>query len=214
MKKFVLMALPGTGKSTVMKEWVETLNSQNISANFIQTDALINQRISAEDPVIQKYEKDHGRISPDIFELNVNERTKSFIDRYGLSAMVVLEELLLLDIIESASESDWLDFGGRALLLPKITDALKAKGIVTIFLYAEHETILKRLSKNEQWRQRPTYVLAAEKSTDGKGWIKNAKIQRKKRLQRFINNADIIIEVDSKSPQEIVREITLHLSAI
>ena len=123
-----------------------------------------------------------------------------------MQALEVLEERLLVDMIISAAENDWFDFGGRALLLPKFAGAIKAKGILSIFLYAEHETIINHLAVNKKWRQRPTYTLAAEKSLDGKGWIANAEKHRNERLQTFIQHADIIIATDTKSPKKLFKK--------
>ena len=106
-------------------------------------------------------------------------------------------------------------------MLSGVIKAVEAKGIIPIFLYAEPETILKRLEENEGWRQRPTYMLAAEKSPDGKGWMANAEMHRKERLETFIKNAAIIISVDEKdenqstvrykSPLEIASEIFIRI---
>jgi shikimate kinase len=213
MRKFLLVGLPGVGKTTTMRAWVQFLNDQGIPANFIPTDVLINQRIRPDDPIIQQYETMHGAISRDIF--TSQDPSKTFIDHYGETAMRSLEEALLVNMIESASENDWLDFGGRALLLPKVVEAVKKKGIVIIFLSAKHETIIDRLGKNEEWRFRPTYALAAEKSTDGKGWIANAIKHRQERFEKFTKLAEIIISIDCNkldSVEHIVREIDLRRS--
>ena len=224
MRKFLLLGLPGAGKTTTMQAWVQFLNGQGIHANFVPTDLLINQRIRPDDTIIQQYEETHGAISPEIF--TTSNPSKAFIGKYGEPAMRDLEERLLVDMIESASENDWLDFGGRALLLPKVIEAVKKNKIMVVFLSAKHETILKRLEKNEEWQQRPTYALAAERSTDGKGWITNAVKHREERIEHFTRMADIIISVESnemilqeesesisrdKTLEEIVREISLHI---
>ena len=224
MRKFLLLGLPGAGKTTTMQAWVQFLNDQGIHANFVPTDLLINQRIRSDDAIIQQYEETHGSISPEIF--TTSNPSKAFIDKYGELAMRDLEGLLLVDMIETASENDWLDFGGRALLLPKVIEAVKKNEIMVIFLSAEHETILRRLEKNAEWQQRPTYALAAERSTDGKGWIANAVKHREERVEHFAQMADITISVESdksilqeeseaisrdKTLEEIVREIASRM---
>lgn len=214
MRKFLLIGLPGAGKTTTMRAWVQFLNDQDIPANFVPTDTLINQRIRSDDPIIQQYEAKHGKISTNIF--TSQDPSKAFIDQYGESALRSLEEALLVNMIESAAENDWLDFGGRALLLPRVIDAVKKQGIVIIFLSAKHETILSRLGENEEWRLRPTYQLAAEKSTDGKGWVANAVKHREERVEKFTKTADIIISVDFSEPtsvEDIVRTIDLRMKA-
>lgn len=189
MKKFLLMGLPGTGKSTTLVACVEFLKSQGVNANVILTDTLINKRINANDPIIQQYEKDYElKILPSIF--NAEDPSKVFIKTYGEMAMRNLEERLLVDIIQTSQDDDW--------------------------------------------RKRPTYMLAAEKSSDGKGWITNAELHRKERLDVFIKNAAIIVSVEKtpfdysveskkeekqsktlyKSPEEIVREIFTRIKEL
>lgn len=214
MKKFLLIGLPGVGKTTIMQAWVQFLNDQGISANFVPTDILINQRIRSDDLIVQQYEEIYGKIDDDIF--TAEDPSKSFINRYGELAMRSLEEQLLINMIDSSTENDWLDFGGRALLLPKVVEAVKRQGITIIFLSATHETILQRLGTNEEWRQRPTYALASEKSADGKGWMSNAIKHREERFEKFTQMANIIISVDFdglKPPENIIREINLRMKA-
>ncbi len=224
MTKFLLMGLPSTGKTTTLSTCVALLRKKGIAANLILTDTLINERIKHDDPVIQQYEKDHDvKILPGIF--TAESPSKAFIKTYGEAAMCHLEERLLIDMIASSKENDWFDFGGRALLLPGVIEAVKAKKIIPVFLYAEHETILKRLPENDGIRKRPTYALAAEQSPDGTGWIRNAELHREQRLEAFTKNATIIVSVEKnptdlleekfptlyKSPEEIVREIFMRI---
>ncbi len=132
MRKFLLLGLPGAGKTTTMQAWVQFLNTQGISANFLPTDVLINQRIRPDDTIIQQYEESYGTILSEVF-ISSNP-SKAFIDKYSESAMRDLEERLLVDMIESASDNDWFDFGGRALLLPKVVEAIKKNQITIVFL--------------------------------------------------------------------------------
>lgn len=45
MRRFLIMGLPGTGKTTTLRASVEFLKQQGINANLILTDTLINKRI-------------------------------------------------------------------------------------------------------------------------------------------------------------------------
>lgn len=223
MRQFLLVGLPGAGKTTTMQAWVQFLNTQGIRTNFVPTDVVINQRIRPDDTIIQQYEESYGAILPEVFA--ASNPSKAFIDKYGEPAMRDLEERLLVDMINCASEHDWLDFGGRALLLPKVLEAVKKNQIMVIFLSAKHETILKRLEKNDEWRQRPTYALATEKSTDGKGWIANAIKHREERVEHFTKMADRIISIETeecvlqdskftpgeKTSDEVIQEILSHV---
>jgi shikimate kinase len=230
--KFLLIGLPATGKTTILTECVNFLQKRDIDCNLISTDNLINQRIKPEDSVIQQYEKDHGlKVSSDIF--TETDPSRAFIKIYGETAFRDLEERFLIDIIESSHENDWFDFGARALTLPGVVKAVEAKKTVPIFLYAEHETIIARLEKDEGWKQRPTYMNAAEKSSDGQGWKTNAEMHRKDRLAKYIELSAITISVEKnasellgsnqageqsaalyKSPEEIVQEIFARLKEL
>lgn len=67
MRKFLLLGLPGAGKTTTMQAWVQFLNTQGICANFLPTDVLINQRIRPDDAIIQQYEESYGTILSEVF---------------------------------------------------------------------------------------------------------------------------------------------------
>lgn len=222
MAKFLLMGLPATGKTTTLKACVDILKKQSINCRLISTDSLINTRIKSEDSVIQQYEKDHGlKISPDIF--TADDPSRAFLTAYGEAALSDLEERFLVDTITSSDEKDWFDFGARALLLPGVIKAIEAKKIVPVFLYAEHETILERLEKEDGWKQRPTYANAATNSSDGQGWKNNAEFHRKTRLEKYVELAKIIVSVEKtdsdlsvsyKTPEEIVQEIFEKIKAL
>lgn len=200
MRKFLLIGLPGAGKTTTMRAWVQHLNDRGIPANFVPTDVVITQRIRPDDLIIQQYEAVYGQIASDVF--TANDSSKAFLDHYGEPALRRLEEALLVNMIASASENDWLDFGGRALLLPKVVEAVKKQGIAIIFLSASHDTILRRLGENEAWRLRPSYALATEKSSDGKGWVANAAKHREERVEIFTKMADIMIDCNDLTSVE------------
>jgi len=196
MTKFLLIGLPGTGKTTSFLECVKNLNKRGIDCICISTDGFINTRIKPTDPVIIKYEEDHSiRIPPVIFA--ASNPSGAFISTYGEEpAFRDLEERFLIDIMRTSSEREWFDLGGKAFMRAGSVKATEDKKIVPIFLYAEHDTIISRLEKDEGWRQRPNYVNAASKSKDGNGWMLLAEQHRSERLEKHISSAKIIIAVE------------------
>jgi shikimate kinase len=192
MTKFVLIGLPGAGKTTILTEHVKLLNKQGVKANLIITDDLINKRIK--------------EILPETS--NAANPSQIFINIYGIEKLCDLEASLLINIINSSQENDWLDLGGRAPLLPGVAEALKAKGIILILLDAKHETILERLRKDGELQKRPTYKDAAEKSADGMGWIANAERHRDERLEKYRQSATITITVERSSSNQEEKELT------
>lgn len=89
---------------------------------------------------------------------------------------------------EYASQDNWiLSTGGGVVLNKVILDCLQAK---TVFLYAKLETILKRLEKDHS---RPL--------------LPNAKRLYEFRQPLYREYADLVIETDDRSIEEIVAEI-------
>lgn len=221
MSKFFLIALPGAGKTTTLQACVNYLKKQGMACNFISTDALINQRINANDKIVQAYEQKHGiEISSEVFDSK--DPMKAFMKIYGESALQELEESLLVNIVDTATENDWFDLGGRAFKMPRVMKALADKKIIPVLLDAKPETINTRLAKDEGWRQRPSYAMAAEQSIDGQGWKINAENHRKERLEQLRQSAAIVVSAEKvvlskivyKTPEEIVCEIFEKIEAL
>src|ERR1700730_15781722 len=150
--KFLLLGLPGTGKTTTFKACIDLLkHQQGINNNLILTDELINTRMKKrDDKIILEFEHDFGKeISPNVFD--ADKPSVEFLKLYTEPTLCDLEELFLLDIFKSSNENDWLDFGGRALMYPNVVKTLRDKNIIFIFLYAEPETIISHLNEHEGW---------------------------------------------------------------
>lgn len=203
--KFVLVGLPGVGKSTILEICLETLGKKNSKYQTLSIDEIINKRMKPEDAVIQRFEKEK-QIKIPIEILTAPNPNAAFIKYYGDEPLFRdLEEIFIKDILRNINNNTWLDLGGKASLREETMKLLISRRMITILLYAEHSTIIERLEKNNNWEKRGNYFNA--ESTKAGGWKQLALEHRRERLAKHINTATIIINTDKKLSEEIAKEV-------
>ncbi len=93
--------------------------------------------------------------------------------------------------------------GGGAVLHEEEFGFLK-KGALVVWLSAQPETIAKRLSRDSSTKEnRP--------SLTGKDVLEEVREVLTSRLPLYQKFADLVIETDQQSPEEVVKTITKHL---
>lgn len=208
--QFTLIGLPGVGKSTTVQKCAELLRSRGIACDIKSTDDIIKKRFKPGDPVIKQFEAAKGiRIPPEVFAME--KPSSGFILEFGEEPLYRdLEEMFVADIMRNAESADTLfDLGGKAPLRTGVIDSLRARRIIPIFLYAEHETIVARLRLDDNWKKRGNYLI-----TGALGWESLARQHREERLTRYINNALIVISVDALTPAQLTREIFYRIAEL
>lgn len=219
--KFILIGLPGVGKSTTLKKCIELFKRKGITCCLQSSDDIIKQRFKMDDAIILKFQKYTGiKVPEEIF--NAENPVLKFMEKFGEEPIFRdLEAMFVEDILKNSSQQDWFDLGGKAPLRNSIKNTLNDHQIVPIFLYAEHETILQRLA-NGVWKKRSNYLAAGEAKIDS-GWNILAEQHRKERLEKYIDTSTIIVEVEKnpedafitfKSPDELVNEILYRMNEL
>lgn len=203
---FILIALPGTGKSTCLSDLKQILSTNNTTYEIKETDAIIRSRISLDDKIVKCFLTKNPEIDTSLFK-KVGSISGEFISKYGEEKWRDLESMFVKDILESINQNiEILDMGGKAPLHNFTNELLTKKGFTKIFLYSEPRIIIDRLEANNNWQNRGNY------KTEGKdGWRKLANCHRKERMPLMINNADIIIEVSRLDPAQTAKEILYRL---
>lgn len=206
--KFVLTGLPGTGKTTTMKQCLVLLREKGMERRLISTDDYIRHSFVSEHPVVHKFQKEKTiEISPEIFA--ANKPGAAFMQKYGEEPLYRdLEEMFICDLLEkTGGEQIMLDLGGKAPLRKNTFFALQQSKIVTILLYPDIATIIERLAHNEEWKKRSNYLLAGES-----GWRDLVQQHYNERLPLYLSNATIAISMIqedgcAKTTNELVKEI-------
>lgn len=111
-----------------------------------------------------------------------------------------IERELFLEFIQDTSKELIISTGGGTLCYYNNHELLQADGVVSIYLKASVETLTLRLDKEKQTRP-----LVAHLSTDElREFIAKHLFDR----NYYYNQAAFKVSVDSKSLEEIVKEIT------
>lgn len=148
MKKFapfVLIGLPGIGKSTVSNTIIAGTETKVIS-----TDKHFSAvRSNPQHPITQSFRESLSlklgeTVNPDLFPSSAN-----FAKKYGMTNFRDLEEAILVDLISTTDFNDKiLDLGGAAFDRENTRHAIKDKGITSIYLKADPELISANLYKD------------------------------------------------------------------
>lgn len=205
--KFVLTGLPGTGKTTTMKQCLALLQEKGMERRLLSTDDYIRHAFVPKHPVVHKFQKEKKmEISPEIF---ISHRPPvAFIQKYGEEPLYRdLEEMFICDLLKTTDEQILLDLGGKAPLRKNTLFALQQSRIVTILIYPDIATVIDHLAHNEEWKKRSNYLLAGES-----GWRDLVKQHYRERLPSYLSNAKIaipMIQEDgcAKTTNELVKEI-------
>ncbi|WP_340199408.1 shikimate kinase [Ascidiimonas sp. W6] len=191
---FILIGLPGTGKTTLLNEVVQNLNSRNRNKGLeplklCSVDDLIASRMQLQDPIVKKFVTAYPEVK--IFNDDNKVENATFIRAHGEDLFRVLEEFFLLDILENSNlENLALDLGGKSFLKEKVQDMALDKGLVPVFLFAENDEHIHHLGKNKEYTKRGNYKLAGEQ-----GWEELAKFHKKERLPAMIRASRIVINI-------------------
>lgn len=199
--KVSFIGLLGAGKSTTANALVSLINKQGGACSLISSDDIVITRMkNPQDPVIRLFQKRTGiLIDQSVFV--AESPTASFIKQYGEPRFRFLEELFVIDIINNAQAHEFLDLGGKVPLRKSIATALKASGIILVYLQVNAQTIESHLSVADNGKTRGMYKLAEEQ---GNGWRNLALQQRQERVARYQRVADIVIDADNKTAMELV----------
>lgn len=201
---FVLIALPGTGKTTILNEVVKNLNTRNKDSNLniCVVDEVRKSRMNSEDAVVKQFILENRDIT--IFKDGKKVTSGDFIKSYGEEKFRVLEERFVLDILETVNfQNTVLDLGGKSFLRKKVEEKAKEKGVVPVFLYAEKDENIDHLSKNKAYEERGNYKLAGEK-----GWEKLARQHKRERLPQMIDVSSVVINISDPKLVEKSKEQT------
>jgi shikimate kinase len=205
--KFILIGLPGVGKSTAIQEVAAALSSTHLSGvNILIADDKIKSRIQKYHPIVEHFFQKQEQPITQMEVTYEHEPVALVINRYGESVYRDLEAKIIAGWIGSLDLGYLLDLGAKACLHPECHSALKTHGYKLILLNAEHETIISRLEQDDSWRKRANYLLAGPD-----GWRDLAYRHRSERLDIMRGIADHIIPTDHLSPQEVRQAVLAYL---
>lgn len=202
-KKISFIGLLGAGKTTAASALLNIMNRGGGRYELISTDEEVISRMrKPADPVILEFKKNSGiSLSETVF--TSDSPTATFIEKYGEPKFRDLEAIIVTDLIEKSTPNQFFDLGGKVPLREELSLKLKSLGIVLVYLEVNANTIEAHLSLNDAWNTRGIFKLAEEK---GDGWRAAASKQRAERVEKYRAIADIIIQADDKTPEEIVQE--------
>lgn len=206
--KFVLTGLPGTGKTTTMKQCLAWLQKMGMERTLISTDDYIRHSFFSNHSVVQKFQQEKNiEISSEIFD--AVKPGGAFMQKYGEEPFYRdLEEMFICDLLETNKDEQLMfDLGGKAPLRENTFFALQKSKIVTILIYPDVATVINHLAHNEEWKKRSNYLSAGES-----GWRDLVQKHYEERLPLYQSNASIIIPMinedgTAKTTDELVKEI-------
>lgn len=197
------IGLLSAGKSTALKTLVSKLNQNGNQYTIVSTDDIVIRRMKdPQDPVIMQFQRS-TQILIDKSVFQSSSPTATFIALYGEPSFRDLEEQFVVDMIQNAPSHAFFDLGGKVPLREGLAAKLKASGVLMIYLDVNHQTILAHLSEDDSWQTRGIYKLAEEK---GPGWKQLALQHRLERVEKYKVAADIILDANNKSPDDIASE--------
>lgn len=206
--KIAFIGLLGSGKSTASTELLKIMNRNGDGYELLSTDETVVSRMqNPSDPIILAFQKKWG-FSMDEAIFTAESPTATFIERYGESRFRSLEAMIVMSLIEQSTEKQFFDLGGKVPLIENLSSKLKSKGFILVYLEVNADTIEARMSRHDLWKTRGIFKLAEEK---GNGWRAAASKQREDRADKYRAIADIVIQADAKTPEEIVLETLKQL---
>lgn len=200
-KKISFIGLLGAGKSAASAALKKLMASHGRQCNYVSTDdaVLLAMRNQAH-AIILRFQQDHNiKIHRSVFESD--SPTAVFIDLYGESCFRKLEAMIVADLVEHSDKNTFFDLGGKVPLRKSLAKQLKSAGVIMVYLKVSPDTIEDHLSKNDTWQTRGIYRLAGSD-----GWRNLALQHRSERSEKYESVADIIIETDGKTSDEIALE--------
>ena len=199
--KISFIGLLGAGKSTASTALQRLIIRHGGQCDYVSTDdAVLSVMRNSTHAIMLRFQQDHDiKIYPSVFE-SVSP-TAVFIDLYGESCFRKLEAMIVADLVEHSGENTFFDLGGKVPLRESLAKQLKSAGVIMVYLKVNPETIENHLSKNNTWKTRGIYQLAGPEN-----WRHLALQHRRERSKKYESVADIIIEADGKTSDEIAME--------
>lgn len=145
LSPFVLIGLPGVGKSTVSDAIIA-----GTSTEVVSTDKhFFNVRSNSQHPITKQFIHDLSEQLQQNIDASLLSNTSAFTEAYGMKCFRDLEEMILVDLISNTDfNGKILDLGGAAFDRENTRNAIKAKGITSIYLKADPELISTHLYKD------------------------------------------------------------------
>lgn len=227
---FVLIGLPGVGKTTITKEYLESIKN-NLSARdayfpeyqIISTDEVIKEIIVTQNhPALidftehcvnfhsQHPDKYNKKFEGLCFFIDKTPRriVQDMFSEYGEHYWRDLEAICIGYIFRQYNgQCIIFDLGGKAFLHPFVREKINEMGLKSVFLSASHEQILARLSSGDAWQKRSNYAAEAVK------WPQLSYRHRHERVSTLIEDSDIAVDTTDKSVQQVAKEVLYAMRA-
>lgn len=135
---FLLIGLPGTGKTTITNEIIR----QDANIETVSTDAMLKKEYkNPENPVIKSFVTSH--------QLQSMITTHEIMEKYGEEEFRNLESDLIINELKNGKfKGKVIDLGGKAFLHPKTQTAFKDKGYKAIYLKIGEDVLVDHLLKD------------------------------------------------------------------
>lgn len=206
--RFVLVALPGTGKTTACQEIAKTLkNSKLADLHVLSVDKEIKKRFSINDPVIINFMREHPYVDKYLFTDQFEGSVSSEIMKtHGEPIWRQLEGDFCIDIMNQPGGDRILDLGGKMFLNDGVRKTVKNQSMASIFLYADRNTVERHLSNDDAWTKRSNY-----RDAGPLGWKALLDQHRQERSPQMIASTDIAIDISEMQPHAVAKEILYRI---
>lgn len=142
---FVLIGLPGVGKSTVADAVIFGTDTKVISTD----KHFAAVRSDIKHPITKNFIEQLSAERGEKIDSSLLPSSAAFTEKYGMKAFRDLEEMILTDLINQTDfNGKILDLGGAAFGRENTRNAIRAKGITSIYLKSEPELIAANLYKD------------------------------------------------------------------
>ncbi|MDR1693792.1 MAG: hypothetical protein LBR70_01170 [Lactobacillaceae bacterium] len=208
--KFVIVGLPGSGKSTVCGYILQNICKGKVAP--VSTDkAVLQARQNHDFPVTKKYienfEKNYGeKLDLEVFSL---ENDGAFIKKHGETAFRDFEEAVIIDMFENNKfKGKYPDLGGAAFMRENTRRAIKKNKYLSIYLKVSPEVIGDYLYKDYMESKaagvvkRGNYTTCADDAAAEGRDVREALVEfsqkHRKERETIYEKADIVVYVNKK----------------